>query len=191
MSEFLATSPALPGEAPTVEGRLADIIENAEIRVDEYRLSESDRAKVIAALRATALSTSQPAVGGDETENFQRWLADHLMPSEFSHTYLFKVDEDGNYCHSFVLDAWDGWKARAALAATPAGERWYLSSMNDGFFIINTPPRPSTEDVWHDRSDGPTLVIPIHEMDQKVAQKICDAHNAAPPARKRREDDGR
>ena len=70
-----------------------------------------------------------------------------------------------------------------ALATTPAigGERWYLSSMNDGLFIINTPPRPSTENVWHDRSDGPTLVIPIHEMDHKMAQKICDAHNAALP----------
>jgi len=67
-----------------------------------------------------AVHGAMPAVGEDETENFQRWLVDHLMPSEFSHTYLFKVDENGDYCHSFVLDAWDGWKARAALAATPA-----------------------------------------------------------------------
>jgi len=68
MSEFLATSPALPGEAPTVEGRLADIIEmdNAEIRIDEYRLSQSDRAKVIAALRLAA-SVQPPADRGDAT----------------------------------------------------------------------------------------------------------------------------
>lgn len=51
MSEVLATSPALPGEAPTVEGRLADLMENAEVRVDDYRLSDDDRAKVVAALR--------------------------------------------------------------------------------------------------------------------------------------------
>ncbi len=57
MSEILATSPALDGEAPTVEGRLADIIERAEVRVDEYRLSDSDRAKIVAALRAAAIST--------------------------------------------------------------------------------------------------------------------------------------
>lgn len=56
MSEFLAVYRALPGEAPTVEGRLADVIEmdNAEIRIDEYRLSDSDRAAVINALRLAA-----------------------------------------------------------------------------------------------------------------------------------------
>lgn len=56
MSEILATSPALPGEAPTVEGRLADIIEadNAEIWIDEYRLSAVDRGVVVAALRLAA-----------------------------------------------------------------------------------------------------------------------------------------
>ena len=53
MSEVLATSPALDGEAPTVEGRLADIFETAEIQIDEYKLSDSDRAKVVLALRNT------------------------------------------------------------------------------------------------------------------------------------------
>lgn len=33
MSEVLATSPALPEEAATIEGRLADIMEDAEISV--------------------------------------------------------------------------------------------------------------------------------------------------------------
>ena len=52
----------------------------------------------------------------DETKAFQRWVVDHLMPSEFSHNYLFKVDEDGDYVLDFVMDFWDGWQARAALA---------------------------------------------------------------------------
>lgn len=56
MSEVLATSPRLPDEAPTVEGRLADIIETAEVRVDEYRLSDHDRALVVAALRVAVLN---------------------------------------------------------------------------------------------------------------------------------------
>lgn len=63
MSEILATSPALPGEADTVEGRLADIIEadNLWIWIGDYRLSDSDRAKVVAALRlaADSLKTAQ------------------------------------------------------------------------------------------------------------------------------------
>lgn len=56
MSEILATSPALPGEAPTVEGRLADIIEmdDSDIWIEEYRLSKHDRAVVINALRLAA-----------------------------------------------------------------------------------------------------------------------------------------
>jgi hypothetical protein len=54
MSDELATSPALPGEAKTVEGRLADLIENAEVRVDGYRLSDDDRSRVVAALRTIA-----------------------------------------------------------------------------------------------------------------------------------------
>lgn len=56
MSEFLATD-RLDGEAPTVEGRLADIIENeggAIVQISEYKLSDSDRALVVKALRAAA-----------------------------------------------------------------------------------------------------------------------------------------
>lgn len=60
MSEFLATSPALPGEAATVEGRLADIIEmdDAVVQISEYKLSQSDRARLIAALRLAAAATA-------------------------------------------------------------------------------------------------------------------------------------
>jgi hypothetical protein len=67
MSEILATSPALPGEAPTVEGRIADIIEadNSSIWIDDYRLSDSDRARVVSALRVAA-SAIPPANRGGE-----------------------------------------------------------------------------------------------------------------------------
>lgn len=56
-------------------------------------------------------------------------------------------------------------------------ERWYLGAMNDGLFIINTPPRPSTDDIWHDRPDGPTLVLNVVALSQEQAQAIVDAHN--------------
>jgi len=60
-------------------------------------------------------------------------------------------------------------------------ERWYLGAMNDGLFIINAPPRPSTDDIWHDRPDGPTMFLNIDPLrgDMKKAQAIVDAHNAA------------
>lgn len=52
MSNILATE-KLEYEASTVEGRISDIIEmdNAEIRIGDYRLSASDRDRVIKALR--------------------------------------------------------------------------------------------------------------------------------------------
>jgi hypothetical protein len=58
-------------------------------------------------------------------------------------------------------------------------ERWYLGSMNDGLFIINTPPRPSTDDQFHERTDGPTVVLNVNGLPQARAQEIVDAHNAA------------
>lgn len=53
MSEYLSTA-RLKGEASTVEGRLADLMERSEVRVDAYRLSDHDRAVVVAALRHAA-----------------------------------------------------------------------------------------------------------------------------------------
>lgn len=52
MSEYIALDRALDGEKNTVEGRLADIIENDDciIRIDEYKLSFHDKKKVINAL---------------------------------------------------------------------------------------------------------------------------------------------
>lgn len=54
MSEFLAIDgKAYPEEADTVEGRLADIlaIEDCIVQVDEYKLSKSDKSRVVRALR--------------------------------------------------------------------------------------------------------------------------------------------
>jgi hypothetical protein len=67
---------------------------------------------------------------------------------------------------------------------------WYLGSQNDGLFIIDKPPRPSNDDQWHDRPDGPSLVIPLGSTAKDKAQAIVDAHNAAlraatPPAPER------
>jgi hypothetical protein len=56
-------------------------------------------------------------------------------------------------------------------------ERWYIGSMNDGLFIINTPPRPSNDYPWHDRPDGPTMVLAVSGMSLVRVQEIVDAHN--------------
>jgi hypothetical protein len=58
-------------------------------------------------------------------------------------------------------------------------KKWHLGSMNDGLFIIDTPPRPSTDDVWHERLDGPEMVLAVSGLTNKQAQAICDAHNAS------------
>jgi hypothetical protein len=55
MSEILATSPRQPHEAPTVEGRLADLFIRAEVvRIDHYKLSDADCIAVALALSAVA-----------------------------------------------------------------------------------------------------------------------------------------
>jgi hypothetical protein len=73
--------------------------------------------------------------------------------------------------------------ARELLALRSSGavkvKPWYLGAQNDGLFIIDTPPRPSNDDQWHDRTDGPELVIPLSGVSKDVAQWIVDAHNAA------------
>jgi hypothetical protein len=77
---------------------------------------------------------------------------------------------------------------KRALSASPApveargvseGHRWWLGAMNDALFIINAPPRPSTDDVWHDRPDGPTINLPVYGLTDHDAKAIVDAHNAA------------
>ena len=50
----------------------------------------------------------------EERRAFERWLPDELMPSEFSHDFLFRKDGDGDYEHNFVRDYWRGWLGRAA-----------------------------------------------------------------------------
>lgn len=42
------------GEAGTTEGRLADLIEKGEVRLDDYLLSELDRTVIVKALRDRA-----------------------------------------------------------------------------------------------------------------------------------------
>jgi hypothetical protein len=59
------------------------------------------------------------------------------------------------------------------------GRKWHLGSMNDGLFIIDTPPRPSTDDIHAERTDGPSIVLKVHGMSVTDAQAICDAHNSA------------
>lgn len=75
---------------------------------------------------------------------------------------------------------------RAAIAAAPqpptpieTAAHWHLGTMNDGLFIIDAVPRPSTDDVVHDRTDGPTLILNVTDLPHTKAEAIADAHNAA------------
>lgn len=63
---------------------------------------------------------------------------------------------------------------------SPAALReWHLGAMNDGLFIIDAPPRPSTNDIVHDREDGPTMILNVTDLPEAKAQAIVNAHNAA------------
>ena len=77
------------------------------------------------------------------------------------------------------IDAACGALRAASIPTQPGVRRWYLGSQNDGLFIIDMPPRPSNDDQWHDRPDGPSLVIPLGAMSREKAQAIVDAHNEA------------
>jgi hypothetical protein len=57
--------------------------------------------------------------------------------------------------------------------------RWYLGSMNDGLFIIDKPPRPSTDAIVYgnDNPNAPGLVLPVWPLSVERAQAIVDAHN--------------
>lgn len=69
--------------------------------------------------------------------------------------------------------------SKSEMDSKTVASNWHLGSMNDGLFIIDQPPRPSTDDVNADRHDGPEVVIPVHGLTVKQAQAVCDAHNAA------------
>ena len=56
-------------------------------------------------------------------------------------------------------------------------QKWYLGSMNDGLFIINQPPRPSTDEQFHEREDGPSMVLNVSGIDPQLAYEIVLAHN--------------
>ena len=66
------------------------------------------------------------------------------------------------------------------IDTSPAALReWHLGAMNDGLFIIDAPPRPSTDDIVHDREDGPTMILNVTDLPEAKAQAIVNAHNAA------------
>ena len=66
------------------------------------------------------------------------------------------------------------------IDTSPAALReWHLGAMNDGLFIIDAPPRPSTDDIVHDREDGPTLILNVTDLPEAKARAIVAAHNAA------------
>ena len=57
---------------------------------------------------------------------------------------------------------------------TPKLNKWHIGCQNDETYIINTPPRPITDDPWHDRPDGPTFVMSVERID---SYKIIAEHN--------------
>lgn len=55
--------------------------------------------------------------------------------------------------------------------------KWYVGCLNDAPFIIDAPPRPSTDDCVHDREDGPGFVVRVHGLGDQDVQDIITEHN--------------
>jgi hypothetical protein len=66
-----------------------------------------------------------------------------------------------------------------ALAGEGINDKWFVGAMSDCIYIINTRPRPSNDDIWHERTDGPTMSVPVANLTIKEAQFICDVHNSS------------
>lgn len=63
--------------------------------------------------------------------------------------------------------------------------RWYLGAMNDALFIIDQPPRPSNDDVVHERGGAAIAPGVVGAEREDYAKKIVDAHNAVVAALRR------
>jgi hypothetical protein len=59
--------------------------------------------------------------------------------------------------------------------------KWYVATMNDGIFIINTKPHPAPVDYVNPNAPEPTMVISMRSGSreaEELAQQIVNAHNA-------------
>lgn len=61
----------------------------------------------------------------------------------------------------------------------PLPRRWYVGALNDGKFIVDTPPSPCGTDIPPDWGTPPELVLNVVALSLEQAREICDAHNAA------------
>lgn len=59
-------------------------------------------------------------------------------------------------------------------------KKWYVGAMNDALFVIDAPPRPSTDDI----TEQPNVnVIAACGTDFEGAYRMVAEHNAAPASR--------
>jgi len=114
MSTTLNTRQA-PGEAETVEGRLADIIEkDGEVWVgpgsDGYQLSKEDLVRVVAALLTIAGPRSKHLKRGSVVTEIARGFAQvaHHPIEEMTAVVIYRHDEDGLFWVRNAVEFDDG-----------------------------------------------------------------------------------
>ena len=56
-------------------------------------------------------------------------------------------------------------------------KKWYLGAMNDGLFVIDRQPSPSTDYPVHDADVNCIAAVPDGAKD--FAEKVIAAHNAS------------
>lgn len=170
-------------EQPAVDTgaeKIARQIEKLEKRAAACRQTHNDFMaaefeEYAASLRSLATHPAEPA--GMELETTAEERERLALVADYHITVPLVRDIDRLLRDNACLRA-RAEKAEAALEQPVSDETWHLGAMNDALFIINKPPRPSNDEVWHDRPDGPTLFLRTHPLSEKDARQIIDAHNA-------------
>lgn len=63
------------------------------------------------------------------------------------------------------------------MATKMQGDRWYVGTMNDGYFVIDKPPQPAPVD-YVCTMDHDVNVIAVCGSNKQVAELLVSEHNA-------------
>jgi hypothetical protein len=130
-----------------------------------------DKSKAISPSAEQALRVAADKCG--EIEDDYLALSDNVYP------HKDKYAAAAASCRNAILSLTN---KQDTSAEQGRSETWHVGAQNDSLYIINKKPRPSNDDMWHERPDGPTMVLPVHGLTLEQAQAICDAHNTSPPS---------
>lgn len=89
-------------------------VAHIELGDDSENVFTSDQMRDYA--RAALAMSPKPTSGTSERTAFERWYEGHCLPGE-ADWFGRDPDDPNEYYHGHTSEAWEGWQARAALAA--------------------------------------------------------------------------